>query len=174
MKKRMIIPAVLVALIIACAVIQPVTAYFTAYTAAQGKVTISLGPRTRIEEPKVKDWTKHIVITNSGKDGEPSNVDCYVRARAFSGGEQTLTYEGKGWTDGGDGWWYYDTILAPGEATQELLVKISGIPEDTEEGDSFNVAVVYESVQAVYDAQGKPQAADWTMKPVTVTEGGQG
>ena len=166
MKKRMILPAALVALIIACAVIQPAMAYFTAYTTAQGTATISLGPKTKIEEPEVTDWEKHVVITNDPE----GNVDCYVRAKAFAGGDLTLTYTGEGWTDGGDGWWYYDTILAPGDKTEELLVKIDGVPEDAVEGDSFNVAVVYESAQVLYE-NGVAQPGDWEMKPIT---GGQG
>ena len=56
--------------------IQGVLAYFTANASAQGGHTISLGSSTEITE-EFTDWTKHIVITNTGDN------DCYVRVKVF-------------------------------------------------------------------------------------------
>ena len=135
--------------------------YFTATTRAAGEMWVHLDTTTDIEEPTVVNGEKHIVITND-EGSEP----VYVRARAFAGASAgELTYSGEGWTDGGDGWYYYGSILEGGDASEELLVRISALLEDKddlEDGDNFNVVVVYESTPVQYDADGVP-FADWSL-----------
>lgn len=65
-------------------------AYFTTYTTAAGDVTISLGSTVTIPEEKVSDWTKHIVIKNTG------DYECYVRVKVFAGEkyQDGLVYQG--------------------------------------------------------------------------------
>jgi predicted ribosomally synthesized peptide with SipW-like signal peptide len=142
-------------------------AYFSAYATAQGGKTIQLGATTEISEPEISDWTKHVVITSQA-DSQP----VYVRAKAFAGSEYTLTFEsasGK-WSQGDDGYYYYSDILEGGASTEELLIHIGGIPEDTKD---FNVVVVYESTPVLYDADGNPYA-DWTQTIIlNGAEGGQ-
>ena len=153
-KKKLILPLLAVILVLT-ATIQPALAYFTTYTRAKGGYTIHQGSTTTIDE-EFDDWTKHLVITN--KEGKP----VFVRARAFAGEAFTLEYSGGGWSDGGDGWWYYNAPLAAGESTAGALdIRINNVPQATAEA-GFNVAVVYESTPVLYKPDGSAYA-DWSM-----------
>ena len=164
MKKRRIVLAALAVVVVLVAAIGSSLAYFSAFVTASGTVTVGAGTTTTIEEPDVSEGTKHLVITNTGEN------DCYVRAKAFAGSALTLTYSGSGWTDRGDGWYYYGEILPAGEQTSELLVTISGEEDLAEDVDSFNVIVVYEHAPVSYDENGNA-FEDWNL---TIDgEGGQ-
>lgn len=141
--------------------IQGVLAYFTANASAQGGHTISLGSSTEITE-EFTDWTKHIVITNTGDN------DCYVRVKVFSGSQFDLEFSGVSgaWSQGDDGYWYYSDIVPAGGKTSVLDAKII-VPEDFE--DDFNVVVVQECTPVVFDQNGNPQA-DWTQKIDSTSE----
>ena len=158
MKRRQILLTVVAAALVLSISVGGAWAYFTATTSASGGVTVKAGPKTDITEPDVSAWTKHVVITND--EDSPS---VFARARAYAGADYTLTYSGEGWTDGGDGWWYCDEAIAPGGESPELLIAIGNIPEKPEDGQSFNVQVVYEATPALYDADGNP-APDWELK----------
>ena len=88
----------------------------------------------------------------------------YVRARAFGAPGYTLAYEGAGWSDGGDGWYYCEEALAGGAMTAALDVRILDVPPQPEEGEHFQVIVVYEATPVLYDAAGAPYA-DWDAIP---------
>lgn len=112
-------------------------AYFTTYVTAQGGYELTLGDEGQIEED-VKDMTKIVSIKNTGTQPE------YVRVKVFYGSATgvTVTYEaGDGWTKGDDDYWYYDKVLAVGESTSVLNVKITADETVTPE---FNVVVVQE------------------------------
>mgnify|MGYP000165704535 FL=1 len=132
-------------------------AYFTTYTTAAGDVTISLGSTVTIPEEKVSDWTKHIVIKNTG------DYECYVRVKVFAGEkyQDGLHYQkGDKWTGGENrDYCYYSDIVPAGGETEELQVKIDS--KDSEE--EFNVIVVQECTPVLYDNEGKPYA-DWNAK----------
>lgn len=156
MKKASIWLALLAAVLVAASSLPAAWGYFTTYTQARGGLPIELKHQTEIHED-VSDMTKHLTIENKE---ESSAV--FVRARGFSDSEHPLSYNAPdgGWTDGKDGFWYYDKPLLPGEVTTKLDVKIE-LPEgEPEAGDEFNVVVVYESTLVLYDAEGKPYA-DW-------------
>lgn len=136
--------------------IMPAYGYFTANTQSSGQVTIK-GIDTDIDE-NLGNWEKVLTIKN-----KPGGAPVYVRARGFSGelsGE--LTYSGEGWFDGGDGWWYYDSLLMPEDTEKKetgkalpLTVNISQVfPEGAIELDNVNVAVVYESVLPMEGVEG--------------------
>ncbi len=162
-KSKWILPALLAASLVIAASIPSAMAYFTTYTEASGVLPLDLGNETTIEEPTVTDWTKHVVVTNTG------DADVFIRARAFAASAYKLTYSGTGWSDGGDGYWYYADPIAPAGETQELLIAIGDIPTEVAEGDEFNVAVVYESVPVRYDENGAA-FADWTQTVHTVQD----
>ena len=146
--KKWILPLLVMVLLLSAA-LKPALAYFTTYSWAKGGHTVHQESRTKIEEDFSK-WTKNITVTNT--EGEP----VYVRARAFAGSAYALIYSGDGWSDGGDGWWYYDSPVAAGEKTASpLSVKIENIPK-AEMDAGFNVAVVYESTRVQYSADGTP------------------
>lgn len=134
-------------------------AYFTTYTRAQGGYSIHLGDRTEVQED-FSAWTKHVSITNSA-DSQP----VYIRARAFCGSSYELVYSsesGKWIYNNEDGYYYYQEIVRGGESTDELLVKITNVPEEITDPASFHVVVVYESTPVRYDEAGNP-GADWNV-----------
>lgn len=163
MKKRHLLLLCLALILVASASLRSAMAYFTTYTEAKVQYPIYFGD-TDIEE-EFSDWTKHVVITSTA-DAQP----VYVRARAFAGELYKLVYSGDGWTEGNDGYYYYDKILYGGEKTAELQVKIENIPksEDVEVGTKIQVVVVYETVPVQFGADGDPLPADWSQG------GGQG
>ena len=183
MKKRNWLLFLLAVVLVLGSSIGTAVAYFTTYVTSRGGYVIHLGNETTIEEPDVTNWTKRVTIKNTADASEPGKL-VFVRARAYVGAayESGLTYEGASWLapgdpaspDKGDGFYYYYLPLAPQQSTTELLIKINNIPVDAEEGDIFNVVVVYESVPAVLDANGAPDLATaWATGKITViTEGG--
>ncbi|MCQ5187630.1 hypothetical protein NE581_10835, partial [Streptococcus parasanguinis] len=81
-----------------------------------------------IPEEKVSDWTKHIVIKNTG------DYECYVRVKVFAGEkyQDGLQYQGsQKWSPGENGYYYYSDIVPAGGETEELQVKIDS--KDSEE-----------------------------------------
>lgn len=153
-------------------------AYFTANTTAAGGYAVEVGMDTDIDE-EFSNWTKHITIKNS-----PDGGAVYVRAKAFSGSQYSLTYPGTtGWYNGGDGYWYYadangkPTPLEPGKTTSELLVQITNMPADeADQKEEFNVIVIYEQMPVKYNADGDPivpTANDWEKYAVRKEEEGK-
>ena len=102
--------------------------------------------------------TQKSQIKNTGE------TDVVVRVAVY--GPTEISYSGDGWTNGGDGYYYYDSILPAGETSSKLTAKWD-VPEDL--GDDYAVVVIQESDQAVYDASGnivKPKAEPaWAMVP---------
>ena len=162
--------SLLAAALISSAGIKGAMAYFTTYTTAEGGYVSHLGDKTEIKE-SFDSWTKHVTVS-SAPDSEP----VYIRARAFCA-RYDLTYaSGSGrWTSGKGGWnevvpagedgfYYYTEIVNGGESTDVLDVVID-IPfeEDSswEDGDSFQVIVVYASTPVRYHEDGTPYG-DWT------------
>ena len=186
MKKRHTLLAVLALVLVAATALPAALAYFTANTQASGGRTIELGGRTSITE-EMKGWTKSIQITC-----EPVSQPMYVRARAFSTNENvnvdgndlvahTLTYEGANWTDGGDGWYYYNLPLANlGEGqnapdgmtaqTEQLNIGIASpaTAPSGKEAEDFDVVVVYETAPVQYNTDGtmidKTNPAIWNAQ----------
>lgn len=177
MKKTKCFLAVLTLGMIATAGIGQAMAYFTTYAEAQGGYVINLGDKTEIKE-KFDRWTKHISVTNY-EGSEP----VYVRVKAFCAKPFELVYSnGEGstaWYDGNDGYWYCGEVVEAGKSTPVLDIKIENIPVKDEndpesgpqEGDTFNVIVVYESTPVRYDAAGNP-SANWEEILEVKTEGG--
>lgn len=172
MKKRHTLLAVLALVLAAATVLTAALAYFTANTRASGGRTLQLGGKTEIKE-EMDGWTKSIQISC-----DPVSQPMYVRARAFSTAENidseniaahTLAYSGANWTDGGDGWYYYNIPLAnlggekpvpDGMTSQTEQLDISIAPPKTapagKENEEFDVVVVYETAPVQYNADGTP------------------
>lgn len=146
-------------------------AYFTTYATASGSAQVNLGFTVTEPREEVSDWTKRIVIDNTG------DQDCYVRVKALVGNkyQEYVTVEGPGWTKGeNDDFYYYSEAVpskgsTPGNPENSddpdvLRVridkeKISGILGETED---FNVVIIQESTPVLYDEEGKPYA-DWNV-----------
>ena len=168
MKKKIIAVCLIVALA-ATAVIGGTLAYFTdkdakTNTFTVGNVDITLtepnwtstgsqdAPEVYPGEPLAKDPT----VTNAGAN------PCFVRIKVTGldclGDAGMITYKtdyvtgklGDNWVDGGDGYFYYNQVLAVGATTDALFDQIV-MPTDLENGDAetaFNVVVTAEAVQA--------------------------
>lgn len=171
MRKKYITVLVALALILALSLcVQGAMAYFTTYVAAEGGKILHLGRKTEIHE-EFSNWTKSIVIENVG-DTNPDTQDlpCYVRVAYFAGSQYTLSVTaGKGWKDGGDGYWYYEPVLKLGEKTTALNIGI-GFPEENPPED-FNVVVIHENTDVLYTENGKPYA-DWSLTVNTAPASG--
>ncbi len=131
-------------------------AYFTTYATASGGAAISLGFATGVPEETVSNWTKHVIIKNTG------DRESFIRVKALAGSayQDALTYSdasGK-WTLGEGGYYYYSDVVPAGGSATELLIGIDHLGAETD----FNVIVVQESTPALYDKDGKPYA-DWSM-----------
>ena len=137
-------------------------AYFSDYEPAQGQVTFSFsGERTITEGTNPKE--KNIQIMNNG---EETDADVVVRVGIYGPKDYTyITRDESVWADGGDGWFYYKGILAPGESTPKDTLKVEIKNKDGSDltdkqvaalGDSFQISVVQEDAIATYDqdAQG--------------------
>ncbi len=160
MNKRKLAPAALALLLALTAAVPPALAYFTASVRADGGRQLRFGSNTDITE-EFANWTKHATIS-----AEPYTEPSYVRARAFSAYETTIS--GEGWTDGGDGWFYYATPVANlGEGAEQPAGTVAAtgpldivitVP-DVQKGevpDGFDMPVVYESTPVRYNADGTP------------------
>lgn len=149
---------ILAAIAVVCiltASIGPAYAYFTASDNAAGRHIVRLTPKPDITEPEVVDGVKHVVVTNAENAGP-----VFVRAKAFAGSDVALSYSGEGWSAAGD-YYEYSEIVNGGESTAELLVSFTKEGK-LEEGESYNVIVVYEATPVQYEADGTPYA-DWTL-----------
>ena len=154
--KKLLLP-LLAAVLVLSAAVPSAMAYFTTYTRAKGGYTIRLSRTTTITE-EYGDWQKSVTIQNT----EGGAV--FVRARAYIGEASgiQLGYSGEGWSGSADGWYYYYPAVIAGASSKPLLVSISNYPKSPDEGENFNVIVVYESTPAKYKADGSPDP-DWTM-----------
>ncbi len=173
MKQKSWILSLLALVLIACAMVQPALAYFTANTQADGRIPLHFGRKTEIEET-VDGLHKAVTIKNTG-GAHPEYADpVWVRARAYVGQEylQYLEVSGNRWSyNNEDGWWYYEEPVLVGDSAAVLNVALVDMPVDHGEEHQFkdvNVAVVYESVTAYYDFDAAVQPAfkeaDWTAK----------
>ena len=139
MKLKKIIAGLAVSVMLCTAVMSSAGAYFTDYDGSKGENPFTYKVETELHE-HVSDH-KELQINNTGE------IAVTIRARAFAGAEYAdiLDYEGEGWTDGGDGWWYYGPEVAPGEATTTLYISVDLPTTGVEAGQDVNVVVVYEA-----------------------------
>ena len=154
-KRRIILLVVASALVLSLTV-GLALAYFSDSTAAEGGKPVTLGGQTTIVEQQ-KDNSKVIRIQNTGE------TDVVVRVAVY--GPTEIKYTGSGWTKSGD-FWYYDKVLPVG-ATSDPITATWEVPKDL--GDDYNVVVVQESDQVVYNASGKIVKPDtkpaWAVVP---------
>lgn len=175
MKNKWKLLAILSVAMILIASVAPAKAYFTTYATGKGSVEIHLGYRDRITET-MREWTKSIDIT-----ADDDAVPQYIRVKVFYDDMYTCTIEaGSNWEKGETddfGFTYYNFIpvVYAGQSTlndfenAEFLVRIKEPEKDVEVGTEFNVIVVYECTQVLYNADGTRQDPDWS-RSLTVTE----
>ena len=192
MKKKIIAVCLIVALA-ATAVVGGTLAWFTddeeaTNTFTVGNVDITLtepnwegsgsndAPEVYPGEPLAKDPT----VKNDGANPcfvriKVTGLDCLAPAGMITYKTDYVTDKlGDNWVDGGDGYFYYNQVLAVGATTDALFDQIV-IPTDLENGDAeseFNVVVTAEAVQAqgakaswtAVQAMSVAEIADWFTK----------
>lgn len=166
----------LAAVMVLCAAVGPSASYFTTYVTAEGGYTLRLRDVRVIPHEEVDFNVKSITIQNIGRAGDPA---CYVRARVVSGSQVPVTLSGAGWSQAGDGYWYYSGVLQPGESTGVLRAEIA-LPEPQQtspipEGTTIDVVVLSECAKVLYDDAGapKPNGPDYEGWSLTAKEGGR-
>lgn len=147
------LPKGLVAPVLAAALVLGVTAapafaYFTASDWASGGFTLK-SPSTDITE-RYGNGEKDVTIVNN-----EDSVPVWVRARAYAASELSPTVvsgtDGSGnalWSAAGDGWWTYNEVVAPGEATAAPLVVTVEWPftaSDVAEDGTFTTTTVVDA-----------------------------
>ncbi len=162
-KKLILTAAASCSALILASSIAPAFAYFSTYERALGGYTIHLDDYIENWE-EFDNWVKHVKIKNQTKSSEY----VYVRVKAFAGVD--LQYSaGPEWTPGAEDYYYYEKILAPGEETTQIDVKITSFPKGIDP-ESFNVVVVYECTPVRYDEAGNPKPADWSEEFQVIRE----
>lgn len=93
-----------------------------------------------------------MAIPKSPRVYSSSDVDCYVRAMVhFSSSDAQKCCEplaiNEGWSDGGDGYYYWENPLPPGESTGTLFDSVTIRQDAEEEIPPFEILVYAEAVQ---------------------------
>lgn len=164
--------------------------------------TVDLDNDFQVAQPKVymsekfdpiDKWVPGEMKEKVVKFGNAGDVDCYLRAKfveviELADGTEVAIPNGFGlnfatnfsskWTDGGDGWYYYNEVLAAGETTEKTLESVTisdaisndahGIKTDFS-GSKFTVRVKAEFVQALNAADAETEAVRNGADPWAVT-----
>lgn len=163
---------ILIAVLLVCAATTGVAlAYFSDYEAAIGAAMLELSGQTEIDEGD-SDVQKDIVIKNTG------NTDVMIRMAIYGPDKMTVSDPlPEGWIDGGDGWYYYEYILEPGQDTGErVIAKMSELSdkEIAQLGEHFDITVVHESAIVTYGDGNKVNIPEkWAIESVKPAKSGQ-
>ncbi|MBE5911510.1 hypothetical protein [Pseudobutyrivibrio sp.] len=154
MKTKWLILVAAALVLVSGTAVKPAIAYFTDTISTEGKIELKLGDsEIPPMEDKVENMIKKISISNTG------DYELLVRAKALYPDNCTVTLvDSEGWSDGGDGYYYYSDIVSPGEKTNQLLLQINSEAEE-----SFNVIIVQEGAKVIYDEDGS-YTGDWDAK----------
>ena len=148
-KRRLILAAALLVIVVAGLSITGISAYFISTSDIINRSTVGNNDIEILEEFKnpdidpegVTEITKKVVLKNTGK--KPTKVRVSVR---FSTSEMLpfteIDYNTAKWEKDGD-WWNYKDIIAPGETTEPLFTKLT-ITKPGRKTQDFNVYVYAE------------------------------
>lgn len=163
-KKFMIIFALVLCLSVS---IGASLAYFSDYEEASGGATLDLGGKTEMSEGDDHSQ-KDITISNTGKTnmivrvaimGE--GVKYFKKAPAYDKNDWVTDTDSNGVT-----WYYYKKVLMPAETTSDILAKMEFSWEGEEPDYTFEISVVHESAQAVYNGQTLAAPDGWNQSIV--------
>lgn len=160
MRKKTVFLAAIAVMLAAIAAVGASLAYFTDQKTAQNTFTIG-SVKIALTEPGWTDGAKLLPGVPAAKDPVVTNTGlapCLVRVQVQWPQGAALSYRtdgetgklGDGWLDGGDGYFYYATPLAPDAATDALFDEVV-LSADTENGDgetTYTVTVTAYAVQA--------------------------
>ncbi len=149
MKTKLLFIIAAIALVISTVAVKPAMAFFTDTVTTSGGFKISVGDGTPEIDEKVEDLTKKITIKNTG------DYPIFVRAKAIYPDNCTVTLTvTEGWSDGGDGYYYYANPIAPGESTPVDTPLTLAITRKVGDTGTFNVIIVQEATKVAYDENG--------------------
>ena len=185
MKKRHLILAVLAVVLVLSTSIGAAFAYFTAFTEAKGGYVIHLRDETEIYE-EWKNGQKVIQIGNKARTNDDiGKYPVFVRVKIYAGSDVSITEPtDTGWVKDSEGYYRYQSALYCGNPpavdtnslTTPLNVKVDAVSgQEYKVGDTIDVIVVYQSVPAVFMANGEPDLdTAWATGNITVLNGGNG
>lgn len=154
MKTKWLFIIAAITLVISTVAVSPAMAYFTDTTKAEGSFQIKIGEGEPEIHETVTDMTKQITIKNTGE------YSIYVRVKAIYPDDCTVAFTPTdGWSDKGDGYYYYKNPIAPGETTPSEFPLTLTISRNEESTGDFNVIIIQEAIKAVLDDNGEP---DWS------------
>ena len=186
MKKRTLLLAVLAVVLVLSSGIGSAIAYFTTYATARGGYVIHLGGKTEIKERIVENSKIISIRNNPEKPEDVGKYPVFVRVKAFTDSDGVLDdssnalYPGNPdalWEQDGENCWRYRKAVYAGEETEPAFtIDVSSSRKlKPEETMILDVIVVYESVPAVFIADGSPDLdTAWNTGDVTIlqAEGG--
>lgn len=161
----------LAAVMVLGAAVGPSASYFTTYVTAEGGHVLHLQQRRVKTHEEVDANVKNISVENVGEQ------ECFARVLVVASDPTAVAYAGDGWSDGGDGYWYYAMPLQPGELSgvlkASILLPTSSPDRPIPEGTELNVVVVSECAPVLYDDSGaaKPNGPAYEGWALTVKEG---
>ena len=157
-KRKSLILAVFAIVLCLSVSIGAAIAYFSDYEEASGGATLNLGGETQITEGS-DAANKHIVITNTG------DTNMIVRLAIFDNKYMTVTLDESYWKKVGE-FYYYQKVLEPGEETSPVDADLKIEWKGKEPDYSFDVTVVHESAQEVYNGKTLVVPAGWDAEGV--------
>lgn len=161
MKSKLLLFLAATVIIISSIAVKPAVAFFTDQVMTEGKLKIALGDGKPVIEEEVENMIKRVSIKNTGE------YDIFVRAKAIYPDSCTVTFmDSTNWSQSNDGYYYYSEVIAPGDATEKLNLKIE---KDYTFNSSFNVVIIQEATKVLYDEAGNT-TADWEAKITTQEE----
>ena len=153
-------------LLVALAAPAAVTAYFTDYEEGHGGAVLNLEGQTELHE-QPEDDKKTISIENTGE------TDVIVRVAIYGNFLGEVDYSAEDWTyDEEGGWYYYNSILKPGESTSDIVANID-VAKAKEAGHDFDIVVVHESERVTYDGSAKNKVVKpegWILPDISASE----
>lgn len=138
-------------IILASLCITGISAYFTSSDSAQNQVSVGnneieiteVFDNPDIEVNEITTITKQVVVNNTGIN--PATVRVRVDMSDKSVEDWTdIDYNTEDWTKDGD-YWYYNTVLEPGEGTEPLFNEITCNNPTAEQVANFDVYIYAES-----------------------------
>ncbi len=149
MKKIIILVSLLMITLVS---VPKALAYFYTYTSAQGTLRVSITDESSFEETVV-DKTKTLSI-KADNDSDP----IFVRAKIIKTSDVETNIDlGTGWSGPrDDDFYYYDLPLDGKEGmfdqtATDIVVTIK-FPASAEDGDKYNVVVLYEATPAIFSS----------------------
>lgn len=129
-------------------------AYFSDYEEAAGGAVLNLGGKTELIEGQ-EDAEKKIVVKNTGE------TNMIVRVGLFGAEEyMTVTYSEEDWKKIGD-YYYYKKVLLPEQSTSAIDAVLKTEWEGEKPDFNFDVDVIHEAAQAVYNGQTLVTPVGW-------------